>query len=365
MKNNTPEISVVMTVYNGERFIAEAVESILNQTFRNFELIIVDNCSQDRTCEMIENYRDERIRFIKNKENVGQTKALNIGIKQSRAALIARMDADDVSEVDRLAVQYEYLEKHPDITVVGSWCRDIDVNGKIIQNFKSPTDSLWINCCLLGSGDLTSWSISHPTVLIRRSALEGVGLYDEEDVGNGYPQDYALWIKMIEKYKFANIPRYLLQYRVLSKSESRSFENEALKHRSKLTMQRLRKCLPNFNENDLINLSLMLEYQPQSNKIAPDRLLDHFDQYFSRSICQEGGQALKNFYRDKMKIFYMPVLFRSHKVFTLWKVIQLLALNPVIIFDNMLYRKFIKAFLKTVMSGKQYKFITSKLLSYR
>ncbi|MCA9399253.1 MAG: glycosyltransferase family 2 protein, partial [Candidatus Omnitrophica bacterium] len=140
MNNNCPKISVVMTVYNAARYVRAAIDSILIQTFTEFEFIIVDNCSSDRTVEIIESYGDKRIILIKNNENVGQTKALNIGLQESMGNYIARMDADDVCVPERLQLQYDFLEEHPEIAVVGSSWIYINDEGRELRTYHTLTD---------------------------------------------------------------------------------------------------------------------------------------------------------------------------------------------------------------------------------
>jgi glycosyltransferase involved in cell wall biosynthesis len=153
MTSSFSRISVVMTAYNSERYIGPAIESILNQTFHDFEFIIVDDGSSDETDKIVRSYNDKRIVYTKNEKNLGQTKSLNIGIKLSRGKYIARMDADDISHSRRLQTQFDYLEKHNDVSILGSWAEYIDYNNKKIRNFKTPTDPLEIRAYLAGSGD--------------------------------------------------------------------------------------------------------------------------------------------------------------------------------------------------------------------
>jgi len=124
--SDAPKISVVMSVFNGERYLSEAIESILNQTFRDFEFVIVDNQSTDKSSNVVSSFKDDRIVFIQNTKNLGQTRALNVGLRRSKAPYIARMDADDIAYPDRLQTQYDYLNENLNIDVVGSWCLDID-----------------------------------------------------------------------------------------------------------------------------------------------------------------------------------------------------------------------------------------------
>ncbi|MDD2913253.1 MAG: glycosyltransferase family 2 protein, partial [Candidatus Pacebacteria bacterium] len=115
MKNN-PKISIIMPVYNVETFLSEAIESVLNQTFYDFEFVIINDGSTDNSLEIIKNYekKDSRIVLLDNKENLGITKSLNIGLNKARGEYIARMDGDDISEKERIEIQYDFLKKNRD-----------------------------------------------------------------------------------------------------------------------------------------------------------------------------------------------------------------------------------------------------------
>src|SRR5438270_280343 len=117
MKKNIPKISVIMPAYNAQKYISQAIESILNQTFKDFELIIIDDASQDNTAKIIGDFarKDNRIIYLRNKENLKLSKALNLGIKKAQGKYIARMDADDISLPDRLDKQFSFMEKHQEI----------------------------------------------------------------------------------------------------------------------------------------------------------------------------------------------------------------------------------------------------------
>ncbi len=130
--SENPKVSVIMSVYNGDKYLREAIESILNQTFTDFEFIIVNDGSTDNSLEIIESYDDERIKTINNKKNIGLTKSLNKALKFAKGKYIARQDADDVSLPNRFEKQVEYLDSHPEVALVGTSVYLIDENGKII-----------------------------------------------------------------------------------------------------------------------------------------------------------------------------------------------------------------------------------------
>jgi len=133
-----PKVTVLMPVYNGERYLNEAVDSILGQTFTDFEFLIIDDASTDKTPEILRSYDDPRIRVVTNEENLGLSKSLNKGLALARGEFIARMDADDVSYPYRLQVQHEFMTQHPGAGVIGSWAEYIDRKGEIVHRYRAP-----------------------------------------------------------------------------------------------------------------------------------------------------------------------------------------------------------------------------------
>ena len=135
-----PKVTVLMAVYNGERYLRDAVESILCQTFRDFQFLIINDGSTDNTRDLILSYDDARIVLVDSEHNVGQTRSLNRGLELAAGELIARQDADDISEPDRLAKQVAFLERHPEVALLGTWYKEIDVQGTVIGKRKLPCD---------------------------------------------------------------------------------------------------------------------------------------------------------------------------------------------------------------------------------
>lgn len=215
MASKNPFVSVVMPVYNSERYIAEAIESILNQTYKNFEFIIIEDGSTDRSVEIIKRYakKDKRIRLIRNKENLRICKTLNKGIKLSKGEYIARMDSDDISYPLRLEKQVKFMEENKEVSVLGGWIKIIDIiNGEEYVRRYSGKDSQL-------KKDIFFFSpFAHPVVMIRKDSLR-VLKYDSD-----YPnsQDLDLWFKLGERGKFSNIQEVLLDYRIHEKSATGS-----------------------------------------------------------------------------------------------------------------------------------------------
>ena len=169
-----PLVSVVMSVYNGERYLREAIGSILNQTFRDFEFLMINDGSSDRTAEILKDYNINRIKIIKNERNIGLTKSLNKGLRIARGEYIARQDADDVSAPDRLEKEVNFLETHRDYAVVGTFVKILNEDSEVIGLLDRLTADTQIRKCLG-----TDNCITHGSTMIRKKCLLNVGFYDE------------------------------------------------------------------------------------------------------------------------------------------------------------------------------------------
>ena len=184
----SPIVTVLMPVYNGSKYLDDAIKSILNQTFQNLEFVIIDDGSTDDSLNIIKSYNDNRIRLIENKANQGQSKTLNKGINLARGTYIARVDQDDISRSDRLEKQLEFMEKNSDIDVCGSW---VELMGKQSDVLNLETRSEEIKISLL-----TNQNLAHPAVMIRKSTLIKHNLdYDPKFI---IANDYDLWVRMFE-----------------------------------------------------------------------------------------------------------------------------------------------------------------------
>jgi glycosyltransferase involved in cell wall biosynthesis len=213
-----PRVSVVMPVYNAARHLPQAIESILDQTFREFEFIIVDDHSTDETADILSRYGqlDSRIRVIRNAQNMRVAHSLNRGCETARSELIARMDGDDISLPERFERQVAFLDAHPQVGVLGTQTVFIEKDGQFSRQaeWQKPTlhnDLVW---CLLHSTPLC-----HPSVMMRTQCLREVGGYDPS-----YPnEDMKLWAEMAFITRLANLDDVLLYYRMPSIKHSQRF----------------------------------------------------------------------------------------------------------------------------------------------
>jgi len=204
-----PAISVAMSVYNGERFLSEAIESVLAQTWRDFELLILDDGSRDSSLQIIHHYAaiDPRIRVIA-RENRGLVASLNQLLAEARAPLIARMDADDICAPQRFERQIAFLAAHPDHGVVGSLTFDIGEAGEAfpLDTAEHPLSHEQFLEHIADNGPL----LAHPTVMYRRDVVLAAGGYH---AAFRHCEDYDLWLRLADRTKIANLPERLLRYR--------------------------------------------------------------------------------------------------------------------------------------------------------
>lgn len=199
----SPKVTVLMPVYNGEKYLKEAIDSILSQTFKDFEFLIINDGSIDNTQKIIEKYDDNRIRLI-NQKNKGLSEALNIGISLSKGEFIARMDADDISEKNRLSEQVAFMNSHKDVGICGSNVELIDDSGRKVGHMMYPIEHEDIKAQMMFNCPL-----AHPTVIFRKSFLKLNNL----KYHNIKSEDYDLWERSVDLTKIVNINKYLLKYR--------------------------------------------------------------------------------------------------------------------------------------------------------
>ena len=214
MKSSIPLVTVLIPVYNGEKFLAEAIDSVLNQTFSDFELLIVNDCSTDKSRNIINSYQDKRIRLINNEKNIGQNKSMNRGLKLAKGKYIARLDQDDVSCKDRLQLQIKYISGLSK-TILGSWAYDINNNSETVGYIQNPLD----NDSIIDSLAISS-SLTHSSIFMERKDMLSLGGYSDK---YNIAMDWALWIKAAKNnYKFMNIPKYLIGLRKHSMQVTKS-----------------------------------------------------------------------------------------------------------------------------------------------
>jgi len=210
-----PQVNIILPAYNAEKFIGAALDSLLNQTFEDFEIFVINDASLDNTAAICQAYADSdpRIRLIHNPGNKGVTKTLNRGLELATAPLVARMDADDIAMPNRLERQVAYMSENPDVGVVSSWIRPTTSEGKIYTHFgNTPSDDDYLDWAFLFKNP-----IAHPAVMFRTELVRSVGGYGQEET---LVEDYELWSKLHQKTKIHIIPEQLLIYHIHAQSVS-------------------------------------------------------------------------------------------------------------------------------------------------
>jgi glycosyltransferase involved in cell wall biosynthesis len=210
MKN--PKVTVLMSVYNGEEYLNEAIDSILGQTFKEFEFLIINDGSADKTGEILKRYNDPRIRILNNEENVGLTKSLNKGLKLARGEYIARQDADDISMPERLKKEVEFLEQNRNVGLVGTDYFMVNEEGEAVHIVKCLNGCRELKVKLLEGNQF-----GHGSVMFRRECIDNIGTYREEFK---LAQDYDFYLRIAEAYDMANISEPLYNWRINIKSVS-------------------------------------------------------------------------------------------------------------------------------------------------
>lgn len=210
----TPKISVLMPVYNGEKYLDTAILSILNQTFNDFEFIIIDDCSKDKSLRMIKEFAktDKRIITLRNKKHLRATKTLNMGLKFARGKYMARMDADDWSYPDRLQKQFDFMENHPEVGVSGGAIEICDSNLNILNNRRYPLSDTAARKIIFRYSPF-----AHPATIWRKDMIDKVNGYNDDIP---LSQDYELYFRIGKICKFGNIPDVLLKLRTHDDSSS-------------------------------------------------------------------------------------------------------------------------------------------------
>ena len=216
VKNKEPLVSVLIPAYNAEKYIDEAIESVVDQTYKNLEILILDDCSTDGTGKVIKKWvkKDSRIKYIKNEDNLKLSRTLNKGLELCNGEYIARMDADDWSYPDRISSQIKYLESNVKIGAIGGTielCDEELKNPKVREYFETDGD--------IRKKIFRYSPFAHPAVVFRKSVLDSAGDYSESLVD---AEDYDLYFRIGKYSEFANISDTVLKYRVVATSASQT-----------------------------------------------------------------------------------------------------------------------------------------------
>ena len=214
LQQKHPEISVIMSVYNGSNYLEESINSILNQTFENFELIVINDNSDDETLKVLSQIKDRRLKVKNNSVRLGQGESLNVAIKIARGKYIARQDHDDLSYNNRLYIQHKFMEENPEIGLVGSGANFIDKSGKHIKTWSNFSDCITLKWLLLFRNQFI-----HSSIMFRMSVIKENNITYKDFK---FSQDYELWMRIGSKTCIANIDDILVMIRRHSGQKSSS-----------------------------------------------------------------------------------------------------------------------------------------------
>lgn len=236
-----PQVSVLMPVYNTASFLREAMDSILSQTFEDFELIVLNDCSPDNAEEVLDTYDDPRIVRYRGEKNVGLSNVLNVGLDMARGKYIARMDSDDISMPNRLQVQVDYMEAHPEVDLISVGMQLFGAKEEVWIREQDP-EKVKINA-------LFHSPILHASSVWRKESFERHGLRFRQEMVPA--EDYDLWTRALVKgLKLVNLPEILYKYRIHPSQVTLQTDKTSAKSRE-VQQQYLRAALPNLSEQDI------------------------------------------------------------------------------------------------------------------
>lgn len=302
-----PKISVIMPVYNTkEAHLRCAIESILNQTFGNFEFLIVDDGSQNNVQEVIDSYNDARITLFDNKKNKGLIYSLNRALDEANGEYIARMDSDDESLPERFEMQVKYLDEHPEISLIGSSIQYFDNSTRV---FEAPEGSDEIKFLMLKEN-----VIAHPTVMFRKSDFNDLR-YDEKFK---HAEDYELWVRaLLRGLKFENLPKVLLNYRIHKGQVGSNYNKKQRENAAKAKRELLKAFDSTLNEREIdvlisltdehisFNAVYAKEYETLLKKMIKTNVQNKF--FDSRKLISWIGYVSKELKYPKKRLFSLKM----------------------------------------------------------
>lgn len=305
---SNPKITVLMPVYNCELYIEEAVDSILNQTFTDFEFLIIDDASTDNTVAIIKTYNDPRIQLIQKPQNSGYTNSLNYGLGVAKGEYIARMDGDDISLPERFAKQVAFLDRSLDVVVCGTFFKIIGID-KIVtvpENHEDIKVAMLSDCC-----------IGHPTVMIRKNTLQQYDLI--YDISKEPAEDYDLWTRLLVIGRLHNLQEVLLNYRVHNSQVSQKRNNQQINIAVEIKINLLKylilekhtqsqNLLEKIVRRELLCFDGMKSFLDLKNKLLVANEISFFERtIFEKYLSNIQNNLFKDYFLKRKK--YSPIIF--------------------------------------------------------
>jgi len=302
-----PIISVITSTYNDGPYLREAVDSILNQTFTDFEYIIVDDASTDETPQILASYDDPRIVVLRNEENLGRGGARNRAIEKARGEYIAIMDGDDVSMLDRFEKQIEYLVSHPEIEYLGSGIQYISGAGGFFPGVwkvpETPGAISWLLCF--------TYPFIHSTTMARRSIFDRFGLYNPAFLRS---QDMELWSRILPEIKCANLPAQLLKVRV--KISNRDFQLPDTSYARRVHHQYNEKILGRNIPKEISNILWNTSQKDQDQNSVPISTTDAISAMKTLVQLYEAMDRQEIISRSEESFIQEDLIIRASKIIT-------------------------------------------------
>lgn len=332
-----PLVTVLLPVYNCEKYIAAAVQSILEQTYTHFELLIIDDCSTDTTLQICKSFDDERIQIIEKEKNTGYVNSLNQGLKIAKGDYIARMDADDISLPTRFEKQVAFLEKNKEIVLCGTAFKIIDTNTIIsVPEFNED----------IVIGMLQECKIAHPTVMLRFSFIKKHQLsYNTEMMP---AEDYDLWVSMLQNGKFHNLQECLLEYRI-HEAQISQVKNQIQKERA------LEIKVKHLQNN---YLPLTLQEKEAYKKIITNSVVD-FKSIYSFLKLKKGilnhksnlNKKLLQTFLESLEKKYVSLYFKHNTNYSIAILVNYLKVFPMIA-NKLTVKETLKLLIKSLLFYK-------------
>lgn len=307
-----PQVTVLMPVYNSSLYIKEAIDSILNQTFRNFEFIIIDDSSTDNSVAIIKSYQDSRIHLIEKPANTGYTNSLNLGLKLAKGKYIARMDSDDISLPDRVSKQVAFMDHHPEVGVCGTWIETFGSTSGV-RKYKTCHEQIKIDL-------LFRSAFAHPSIMIRKAVLDQWNIdYKAESEP---AEDYELWVRLSEHCKLANIPEVLLKYRVHDKQVTSQFSKKQSYIDQQIKLLQVEKLgIESFQDEEGFMWQFLTDsFQKNSHLVCKVHRLSiefitanqkkkvYHQEYFFDVLSANWARSLANLLEYNMKILSLTIM---------------------------------------------------------
>ena len=306
MLDIAPMISVIMPSFNTPvEMLAKAVDSILEQTYANFELIIIDDCSTDASVEYLASLQDQRVKIIRNRQNMGITKSLNVGLSHARGEYIARMDSDDICLPQRFEKQLAFMEANPDVIVCGTWFQafgDASYTTKRVI-----PEQAYLQCSFLFGN---TYGLCHPTAFFRGDMLRQYGIRYDENLPTA--QDYGMWTLCAQYGKIANVEEVLLNYRVHNGQISVAKRQLQMQCALRVQTAILRRIMPEITEEKAqLHVKMCRDRKPDKKLASWIRELEKANSkcsaYDPAVFCRAAEDFLKQKFTDYARVVATPM----------------------------------------------------------